>query len=181
MLQALGSIIDRIVLVCGTVLGGCLPSFVVQYRQRVGGRLDQVVADLAPFREIAARQHGGNLQALVQHHLASTDGTFHAEGEAIQRMIDAEALLRETLAALQGSVVNQAIYLAGHLDRGVATATWESFVPAFTLDAGSIGIAVTVGVLCWLLFLGIWNGIAWIAKPAPERPRRVKREPGFRS
>jgi hypothetical protein len=54
-------ILDRIVLLAAVVAAGCIPSFIVQYRQRAGGRLDQVLADLAPFQEIADRNHGGSL------------------------------------------------------------------------------------------------------------------------
>ena len=178
-----GGFLDRIVLVCATIAGGCLPSFVVQYRQRLGGRLDQVVADLAPFRAIAERLHGGSIEALIQHHLASPDATFHAEGQAIQQMVDAEARLRGMLDALQGSVLDQLHYLVTHVDHDIARSTWESFVPAFTLDAASIGIAVGTGLVCWLLFIGIWKGAAALARPGVKRvpkPPKVRREPGMR-
>ena len=100
-------LIDRAVLVAGTVAGGCVPGFIVQYRQRVGGRLDQVVMDLAPFRAIAERFHGGSLDALIQHHLVSPDATFRAEGAAIQAMVDSELRLRGMMEALQGDVWHQ--------------------------------------------------------------------------
>src|SRR5262245_10317773 len=111
--RLLGGLLDRVVLVAGTVAGGCLPGFVAQYRQRVGGRLDQVEIDLAPFREIAAKLHGGSLDELIRHHLQSTDATFYAEGRAIQAMVDSEARLRAMFEALQGSVFAQLKYLAG--------------------------------------------------------------------
>jgi hypothetical protein len=182
-MNVFSGLLDRIVLVCATVAGGCLPSFVLQYRQRLGGRLDQVVADLAPFRAIAERLHGGSLQALIQHHLASTDATFHAEGQAIQQMVDAETRLRGMLTSLQGSVLDQIHYLATHLDHDIARSTWESFVPAFTLDVPSVGIAVGTGLACWLLFIGVWKGIAALVRPGVKRPPpspRVRREPGMR-
>jgi hypothetical protein len=158
--RLLGGLLDRVVLVAGTVAGGCLPGFVVQYRQRVGGRLDQVQIDLQPFREIAAKFHGGSLDALIQHHLKSTDGTFHAEGQAIQAMVDSESRLGAMFDALQGTVFDQLWYLARNLDGGIARATWESFIPSFNLEFTSIVVALVIGVTLWLLFVGLWRGVA---------------------
>jgi hypothetical protein len=146
----LKGLLDRIVLVAGTVAGGCVPGFIVQYRQRVGGRLDQVTEDLAPFRAIAERFHGGSIDALIQHHLASIDATFHAEGAAIQSMVDAELRLRG---------MSQLQYLLAHPDRELLGATWSAHVPAFTLDAQGMLMAVVIGVVLWLLFLLIWNAV----------------------
>lgn len=168
--RLLGGLLDRVVLVAGTVVGGCLPGFAAQYRQRVGGRLDQVGIDLQPFREIADRFHGGSLDALIQHHLRSSDNTFHAEGQAIQAMVDSETRLRAMFEALQGSVFDQLVYLAAHGDRGIARATWDSFIPAFNLEASSIVVAVTVGVMLWLLFIGIWRGTARLLSAPRRRP-----------
>src|SRR5689334_17934230 len=158
LVRAIGGLLDRAVLLVGTTLGACVPGFVVQYRQRVGGRLDQVELDLAPFREIARRQHGGSLDALIQHHLQSTDATFHAEGRAIQAMVDAEASLRTMMEALQGSVLHQLTWLIPHYDRGIAQATWQSWVPSINLEASSVVAALLIGVTLWLLFLALWHG-----------------------
>ena len=175
--RAIGGLLDRAVLLVGTALGACVPGFVVQYRQRVGGRLDQVELDVAPFREIAERQHGGSLDALIRHHLESTDSTFHAEGQAIQAMVDAEAGLRATMEALQGSVLQQLLYLIPHHDRGIVRATWDSWVPSINLEASSIVVALVLGVLLWLLFLALWHGTARVLEglSRPRTPQRSRR------
>jgi hypothetical protein len=159
VLTFIRGLVDRAVLVCGTVAGGCVPGFVVQYRQRVGGRLDQVVQDLAPFRAIAARFHGGSLDALVREHLASGERTFHAEGAAIQGMVNAELRLRGMLEALQGGVWQQLQYIVTHPDRDLLQSTWSAYVPAFTLDLQGILMALIIGVVLWLLFLLLWKGL----------------------
>ena len=179
--RAIGGLLDRAVLLVGTTLGACVPGFVVQYRQRVGGRLDQVELDLTPFREIARQQHGGSLDALIQHHLQSSDSTFHAEGSAIQAMVDAEASLRAMMDALQGSVLHQLAWLIPHYDRGIARATWHSWVPSINLEASSILVALLIGVTLWLVFLGLWHGsqAAWRrltttgSRVRPPSPRRT--------
>ena len=172
-------LLDRIVLVGGTIAGGCVPGFIVQYRQRVGGRLDQVVADLAPFRDIARQFHDGSLPALVRHHLQSSDQTFRAEGEAIQAMVDAEVRLRATMEGLQGGLVDQLLFLVPHHDREILGAVWQQHVPTFTLDPQGLGIALLIGLACWLLFLGVWQAGAGLFALAtrPPRPRPPRRDP----
>ena len=170
--RAIGGLLDRAVLLLGTALGACVPGFVVQYRQRVGGRLDQVEIDLAPFREIAERLHGGSLEALIRHHLESSDPTFHSEGQAIQAMVASEASLRATMEALQGSVLQQLLYLIPHHDRGIVRATWDSWVPSINLEASSIVVALVIGVTIWLLFLAVWHGLGRLLdRLAQSRPR----------
>lgn len=154
----LGGLLDRLVLLAGVIAGGCVPSFVLQYRQRLGGRLDQVLKDLAPFQEVANRLHGGSLDALVQHHLASSDATFHAEGEAIRRMMDAARDLRAAAQALNADLWHQMAYLLTRADADLARATWGSFHPAFVLTGESMLLAAAVGLTIWLLFVALWTG-----------------------
>lgn len=159
----LRGLLDRLVLLAGTLAGGCIPGFIQQYRQRVGGRLDQVQQDLAPFQEIARRFHGGDMEKLVQHHLASSDPSFHAEGQALQQMIDALARLTAMAEGLAGSIWQQVGYLMRHYDAEIGAATWRDHVPTFSLDPSSILIALTVGVVCWVVFQLLWSAGRWIA------------------
>jgi hypothetical protein len=169
--RAIGGLLDRVVLLTGTAIGACVPGFVVQYRQRVGGRLDQVELDLAPFREIAARLHGGSLDELIRHHLRSVDPTFLAEGRAIQAMVDSETSLRNMLEALQGSVLDQLLWLITHTDRGILNATWASWVPSVNLEASSVLVALVIGAVLWLLFLVVWHGAARLLRRVSRRAR----------
>jgi Protein of unknown function (DUF2937) len=154
---------DRLILVAGVLVGGCVPGFIAQYVQRVGGMLDQVKQDLLPFREVAQRYHGGDLHALVTHHLASPDRSFQDEGKAIENMLDSLARLQGMVDGLAGSVWHQIGYLLAHFDRAIGGATWHSYVPSFNLDPESLMVAGAFGVACWLLFVGLWLGISRLA------------------
>ena len=149
-------ILDRIVLVAGIVAAGCVPSFIAQYRQRVGGQLDQVLRDIAPFQEIANQFHHGSLEELVRYHLASPDATFHSEGAAIQGMINSAEQLRRVLEALNTDLFHQLVYLLGKIDPLTARATWDVFSPSFELTAQSIIFAFIVGMAIWLAFFAVW-------------------------
>lgn len=157
-------ILDRIILVIGVVAAGCIPSFIAQYRQRVGGRLDQVLQDLAPFQEIANQFHHGSLQELIQHHLASADATFHDEGSAIQTMVVSAEQLRQALEALNTDLLHQLVYLLADADPLIARATWEIFSPSFNLTVESVVFALVIGVAIWLVFLAVWILFARLAR-----------------
>jgi hypothetical protein len=163
----LRGLLDRAVLVAGVVAGGVVPSYLAQYRQRVGGALGQAVQDLAPFQQIAERFHGGSLERLIVHHAASTDPTFRAEGAAIQAMVDSVASLQAALAALDTDVFRQLLHLLNAPDTAMLQATWSSFRPAFGLSADSLAMAAAFGVTVWLLFLAVW----WVMASALVRTR----------
>ena len=153
-------ILDRVILVGGVLAAGCVPSYIAQYRQRLGGMLDQAVKDLGLFQEIANRNHGGDLNRLIKHHLASTDPTFRDEGKAIQTMIEMVRSLRESLAALNTDLYGQVKWMVTSADTSVAKATWDAFVPAMSLTAEALIFAFATGVAIWLLFLAAWFGAA---------------------
>jgi hypothetical protein len=159
----LRGLLDRLVLLAGTIAGGCVPGFIQQYRQRVGGRLDQVQLDLAPFRQIAERFHDGDMNRLVQHHLASTDPSFHAEGQALQAMLDSFARLSAMAEGLSGSLWAQIGYLLRHFDADIGAATWRDHVPVFSMNPDGLVVACTIGVALWLLFLLLWRAGRWLA------------------
>lgn len=168
----LRGLLDRILLVAAIFAAACLPSFIAQYRQRLGGRLDQVLRDLAPFQEIANRNHGGDIRKLIQHHLASTDKTFHDEGSAIQAMVDAAARLKASVQALGTDLAHQLGYLATNLDYDVARATWDNFIPGFSFTPEYAIFAIVVGTAIWLAFVLAWFGVARIISRRARAPSR---------
>lgn len=157
-------ILDRIILVMGVIAAGCIPSFIAQYRQRVGGRLDQVLQDMAPFQAIADQLHRGSLQELIRYHLASVDPTFHNEGAALQGMVNSVEQLRQALQALNTDLFHQLVYMLTEADPLIARATWEIFSPSFNLTAESVVFAAVVGVAIWLAFLAVWSLLAFLAR-----------------
>ena len=167
-MQFIRGLIDRCVLIGGVFAGGVTPSFLAQYRQRVGGQLTQVSSDLQPFRQIADRYHNGNLGDLIKHHLNSGDPTFYAEGAAIQAMMDAEARLTAAFNALTGDLWQQIAYMSTQADPAVLRATWEIYEPAFSFAPQSLALSAIAGISLWLAFLGSWFVIARIVR----RPKK---------
>jgi hypothetical protein len=149
-------LLDRLLLIGGVVAGGLLPGFMAQYRQRLGGRLDQAQLDLAPWQKLADQFHHGDLQQLIQYHLASTDPTFRAEGHVIQSLLDAVHALQAAVQALHASLFQQMFYLIGHADPGLLRATYADWVPTFALSGEGLLFAALVALSVWLAFQGLW-------------------------
>ena len=164
-------ILDRLILLAAVVAAACVPSFIVQYRQRLGGRLEQVRMDLAPFQAIANHNFGGDLSALIRYHLASHDATFHAEGQAIQALVDSAARLTAAVQGLNTDLVHQCLYLLRHADPQLLGATWGVYQPGFTLTLQGAAFALVVGLTVWLVFLGAWHGTAGVARLRRRRGR----------
>lgn len=149
--------VDRLLLICAIVAGGLVPGFISQYRQRLGGMLDQAKLDLAPWQQIANQRFHGDLSQLIQYHLASRDPTFHAEGAALSSLVASVQRLQGEVAALHGNLFQQAAYLSLHVDPAIAHATLGDWVPTFGLSTDGISFALAFALCLWLLFQILWS------------------------
>lgn len=149
-------LLDRALLVSTAVAGGLIPGFIAQYRQRLGGRLDQAKLDLAPWQKLADQFYHGDIDQLIQYHLTSTDPTFHSEGGVIRGLVASVHQLQSAVDALHGSLASQAGYLALHADVGIARATLADWVPTFALSGEGLVFAAVFAVLVWLVFHALW-------------------------
>src|SRR5438270_11703547 len=143
----LHGLLDRLLVVCAVVAGGLVPGFIAQYRQRLGGRLDQARLDLEPWQRLADQFHHGDIRTLIQYHLDSGDTKFHAEGAVIRSLVDTVHQLQSAVDALHGSLVRQVGYLLLHADPGLARATFNDWVPTFALSGEGIVFALAVAAV----------------------------------
>ena len=160
------------IFVLGALLGSALPSYSLQYQQRLKAQLDQVRIDLTPFQDIADEFHGGSLTALIQHHLKSDDATFHAEGLAIRLMLENKNDLASANSALKESPAKQAKFFVENIDYEIARSTWRSYTPSIVTTPESFKFSVIVGAVLSLLSYILWRSIrsftGWVFK-APYR------------
>ena len=183
----LHGLLDRLLVVCAVVAGGLVPGFIAQYRQRLGGRLDQARLDLEPWQRLADQFHHGDIRTLIQYHLDSGDAKFHAEGAVIRSLVDTVHQLQSAVDALHGSLVRQVGYLLLHADPGLARATFNDWVPTFALSAEGIVFALAFAAVTWLVFQGAWRLAALAgqvlagrasASPGEPIPRPRRLSPG---
>src|SRR6266853_5872330 len=155
-MSLLRGLIDRVLLVGAVVAGALVPGFIAQYRQRLGGRLDQARLDLEPWKRIADQFYQGNFDGLIQYHLDSNDPTFHSEGAVIRALVATVQQLQAAVDALHGNLFHQMEYLALHADTELARATFHDWVPTFGLSAEALTFAALFAVTTWLLFHALW-------------------------
>ena len=163
-------LIDRLLLLAAAIAGGLVPGFIAQYRQRLGGRLDQALLDLAPWQHLADQYHHGNLAQLIAYHLASHDPTFHAEGGIIQSLVQSVQRLQLAVDALHTTLFRQVAYLSTHTDPELARATLRDWVPTFALSFEGLLFAALFALAIWLLFHSLWRVSARLARGGRARP-----------
>ena len=171
-MRFLRGLIDRVLLIAAVVAGGLVPGFIAQYRQRLGGRLDQAQLDLAPWQHIADQYHHGDLGQLIQYHLASHDATFHAEGSVIQALVQTVQRLQLAVDALHTTLWRQIAYLSTHTDPELLRATFHDWVPTFALSLEGLLFTAVFALLLWLVFHSLWRLIALASHPGHARTRR---------
>ena len=152
----LRGLFDRLLVAGAVVAGGLVPGFIAQYRQRLGGRLDQARLDLEPWQRIADQFYQGDLDKLIQYHLNSKDATFQAEGSVIQSLIVTVQRLQSAVDALHSSLFHQLGYLTLHADAGLMRATATDWVPTFAFTIEGVLVALLFAVVVWLLFQLFW-------------------------
>jgi hypothetical protein len=152
----LRGLLDRLLLVISVVAGGLVPGFIAQYRQRLGGRLDQAQLDLAPWQKLADQFYHGDIEKLIQYHLSSSDPTFHSEGGVIRALVASVHQLQAAVDALHTSLVQQIAYLAVHADPSLTRATFNDWVPTFALSTEGLIFAVAFALAVWLIFHALW-------------------------
>ncbi len=174
-------LLDRVILVCAAVAGGLIPGFIAQYRQRLGGHLDQARLDLAPWQKLADQFYHGDIEKLIQYHLSSADATFHAEGAIIRSLVTMVQQLQAAVDAMHGSLASQALYLAVHADPALAHATFADWVPAFALSGEGLVFAGVFAAIVWLSFHAVWwliaRGGRALRRPRPPHHPRRRIEP----
>ena len=161
-MSLLRGLFDRLLLVCAAVAGGLLPGFIAQYRQRLGGRLDQARLDLQPWQNLADRFYHGDIGQLIQYHLSSSDPKFQAEGVIIRSLVATVHQLQSAVDALHGSLFHQMAYLALHADPGLTRATFSDWVPTFALSAEGLLFALACAIAVWLVFHALWWLLAFV-------------------
>jgi hypothetical protein len=174
--------LDRVLLIGAAIAGGLVPGFIAQYRQRLGGRLEQARLDLEPWQKLADQFHHGSLEQLIQYHLDSTDPKFHAEGAVIRTLADSVQHLQLAADALHQSLFRQVTYLALHTDPQLARATLTDWVPTFAFSLEGMLFALLFALGVWLVFHALWEVLAFGGRRAlGARYGRVRRSGYYHS
>jgi Protein of unknown function (DUF2937) len=148
-------IIGRIALFFALLFGLAstqMPEFWQQYRQRLGGAIDELTAIVAQFDTQAAAQNLAP-DAAVARLEASPDPLVQGRGDEMQRIIARLAKLQRAAAAFNDpNIAGKWTTLVKTFDPYIAERAYETFQPAIPTStdgfiAGIIGFIVGGGIV----------------------------------
>jgi hypothetical protein len=145
------------------------PEFSQQYRQRLGGALDELKRVVAAFNADAAKQSITPVEAIARLE-GNPDPLAQARGAAIESDIVRRDKLQSALDAMQGAGPVQRIgAMAVDFDSAVGADTLQNFEPAVPVTAE----AFLVGALAMVIGWGGTHICAWpIRRRWQERRER---------
>lgn len=137
MIRQIDAFLGAAVAAAGAILGSQFLAFIQQYRQRLGGHLDEAARNL---REVSV----GEISKLLD------DSTRAAVSAVAERRVDE---LQAAINRIEGAgPLTKPFVFAQHVDYEVANATWSSFQPALPLDVVNLAYAAAALVVSWTLY-----------------------------
>lgn len=176
----LGRIADGLAGAAGAAVLAQFPAFYQQYLQRLGGRLDQALLAVDRLQE-AAEEQGLTLSAYVRYFLDATDPVFRREGQNLVATLTQAQDLKEAQAALDGaSPLTRPMVFLDHLDPDLASAAFDSYVPALPLDSEGL-VYAAIGLVLGLMLLAGCQGCGRLAMRPLRKRRHNGQDPAERS
>ncbi|WP_158809782.1 DUF2937 family protein [Beijerinckia sp. L45] len=119
-----------------------LPEYAEQYRQRLGGAIDELSAIVARF-DSDSQQQGLTEQGGLDRLHANSDSFVQQRGTQMQELIARLQRLSETQKQMQSDgPVGRLATLATHYDEMVASRALQSFEPALPVSIEAIVLGV---------------------------------------
>ena len=158
--------LDRLLCVLGAVLFSQIPEFMQQYLQRLGGHLDEARRQLANFTRTAA-QSGLSLDQLIHQTSANSDPAVAKLGAVMgESATRVETLEAARSALLDAHVWSRPFVFLQHIDRQIASGTWQDFKPAMpTTVEGLVYALFGMLVLLSVYHFGVRYPISRVARP----------------
>lgn len=130
-------------LVAGAVIAGQFPEFAQQYRQRLGGAVDELKAVVDDFDADAARSGFGRQEAIAALK-ESSESLPRDRGNSMERTIIRFERLNSQQAALEAAQpLMRPVHVLRYPDGGVLEGAWSDFEPAVPVTpAGGIWAAI---------------------------------------
>lgn len=146
------------------------PEFVQQYRQRLGGAIDELAKIVTAF-EIDAKQYGLDRKAALEKLTGNSDPLAAQRGKRMTRTIGRyERLERQQKALETSGPVFRMVAFVRDFDTEVADGAYDDFEPAVPVTTEGI-LAAVVG-----FFLGLFGGGSALFANNWRKERKAKRE-----
>lgn len=146
------------------------PEFAQQYRQRLGGALDELNRFVADF-DADARRADMDREAAIARLLGNADGFVRERGDQMRRTV-------VRLGRLEGQAVaydaagpfRRLTLLASNHDREIARRAMERFEPAVPLTSEALAAALLGFLTAWMTGRGL-IGLAALRRRSRARAR----------
>ncbi|MCW2306038.1 DUF2937 family protein [Rhodobium gokarnense] len=162
-----------IILALGLILGGVFsqaPEFAQQYRQRLGGAIDELKQVVADFNADAERE-GLKTDDALKRLSDNPDTLASRRGERMTQIIARYHRLERQQDAMQSAgPVNRIVALARDFDGEVAEGAYEDYEPAVPVTIEGLLAALVGFVLAYFGGGVVWSANRW------RRKRRARRK-----
>ena len=140
------------------VTGSQVPEFVQQYKQRLGGAVDELSAFVRQF-DADAQASGLTREAALEEYAGSDSVFLGRRGESVVDLIQRyERLATHKLVIENAGPVTRAVSFFEGMDKEIATRTLDDYEPAVPVTMEG-GIFAGAGILAALIgFLGLRGG-----------------------
>ena len=147
----IGRVLTTATVLAAAVSTSQLPEFAQQYRQRLGGAVDELRSIVERF-DTDAQTAGMDRAQALKHHLMSSDPFFKDRGLSMQGTIDRfDRLALQAKNMADGDSVTRLVSFASSVDRDLAKATLNAYEPALPVTTEG-GILATLGAfLGWMI------------------------------
>jgi Protein of unknown function (DUF2937) len=146
------------------LIGSQAPEFAQQYRQRLGGALEELNRIVSEFDAEVQRQNLSRAEALKRIE-DNADPLARGRGEDMDKTIDRAARLNEQIQAMNSASPLMRLYVvATNFDPEIAHSTLDAYEPAEPLSVGALmagGLAALWG----------WAATRLVAWPFSRRSR----------
>jgi len=146
-----------------------LPEFSQQYRQRIGGAIEELERMVAEF-DADATENGLTREQALDKHARSTEPLFRSRGESIKDTIERyRTLLRQQAEFESRSPLFQPLVLADS-DPVTLAGAWRDFRPAVPVTTAGLTWAAAGFALAGLLISLIASFLRWSWRRTVHRP-----------
>jgi len=157
----------------GAMLASQTPEFMQQYKQRLGGAIDELAMVVRHF-DHDANAAGMDRASAIQRYTQSADSFFVRRGTSMETTINRWHDMSDHWRAIAGSnpFSRLPVFLSG-ADKELVSRTWESFKPAIPTTPEGIAYSAAGFFISHTIFgmiLSLFRGR--IRRPAPTNRRR---------
>ena len=145
-MEWLWHVIDRSIAALCALACMQIPSFFVQYMQRLSGHIQELHRQLSALTQLA-KASGRTLPQYIQKFLSQTDHDFSEQGLWMEGLAHRYIELSQGWQAIQhADSWNRPFVFFAHMDSSIVLGTWKEFQPAVAISTEGLLYAF-IGIL----------------------------------